>query len=115
MNEMSGARVGVVGLGRTGAAVVDALTTLGAEVHAYDGRAEAVEALAAPVASRMAGSPEEIAAALAASDLRLLVVSPGVPATGPILAAAQAAGIETWSEIELAWRLQRAAARPGAP
>ncbi|WP_159718271.1 UDP-N-acetylmuramoyl-L-alanine--D-glutamate ligase [Actinomyces marmotae] len=115
MNELAGARVGVVGLGRTGAAVVDALTTLGAKVHVYDGRAEAVEALAAPVASRMAGSPEDIAAALGPSDLRLLVVSPGVPATGPILSAAQAAGIETWSEIELAWRLQRSSARPGVP
>ena len=115
MNELAGARVGVVGLGKTGAAVVDALTTLGAEVHAYDGRAEAVEALTAPVASRMAGSPEDIAAALVASDLRLLVVSPGVPATGPILTAAQASGIETWSEIELAWRLQRASARPDVP
>ncbi|WP_136192235.1 UDP-N-acetylmuramoyl-L-alanine--D-glutamate ligase [Actinomyces procaprae] len=120
---LSGARVGVVGLGRTGTAVVDVLIALGARVTAFDARSAAVDALretlGTATADRMdgavVGDDAGIAAAIAETDLRLLVVSPGVPATGPVLAAARARGLETWSEIELAWRLQRASARPDVP
>ncbi|CAM2730752.1 UDP-N-acetylmuramoyl-L-alanine--D-glutamate ligase [Actinomyces slackii] len=113
--QLEGARVGVIGLGRTGRAVVDALSTLGAQVHVFDARAASIEELDIPVASATAAAAPEIAAALEASDLRLAVVSPGVPATGPVLSRAISAGIETWSEVELAWRLQRDSARPDVP
>ncbi|PHP52235.1 UDP-N-acetylmuramoyl-L-alanine--D-glutamate ligase [Actinomyces ruminis] len=120
---LSGARVGVVGLGRTGLAVVDVLTGLGAHVSVFDSRPSAIDGLAdslgtdvaAGLAGTTAGDDAHIAAAVAESDLRVLVVSPGVPATGPVLTAARAARLETWSEIELAWRLQRASNRPDVP
>ncbi|MBE6480995.1 MAG: UDP-N-acetylmuramoyl-L-alanine--D-glutamate ligase [Actinomyces ruminicola] len=120
---LSGARVGVVGLGRTGVAVVDVLIALGAQVSVFDTRHCAIDALAGTVgaetAARLtaatAGDDAQLAAAITDSDLRLLIVSPGVPATGPVLAAARAKGLETWSEIELAWRLQRASARRDVP
>ncbi|MBW3069731.1 MULTISPECIES: UDP-N-acetylmuramoyl-L-alanine--D-glutamate ligase [unclassified Actinomyces] len=120
---LAGARVGVVGIGRTGLAVVDVLTSLGARVTVFDSSGSAVDALAdtlgAGTAARLEGTvvgdDSTIAHALTTADLRLLIVSPGVPATGPVLAAARAAGVQTWSEIELAWRLQRASARPDVP
>ena len=106
LGDLDGARVGVVGLGRTGRAVIEALTALGARVHAFDTRAASLDELTQPVARATAGTAEQIAEELSASDLGLLVVSPGVPATGPVLRRAAALGLETWSEIELAWRLQ---------
>lgn len=116
VSELRGARVGVVGLGRTGRAVVDVLGSLGASVTVMDAREDAVDALDPAVRAGLVGivtgEDTAVAQAVASSDLRLLVVSPGVPATGLVLGAAVAGGIETWSEIELAWRLQHASADP---
>ena len=122
-DQLDGAHVAVVGLGRTGRAVVDALATLGARIHVFDSREASIEALHASahaamvtsVVSATAADGEETAAALADSPARLLVVSPGVPATGPVLRTAEAAGIETWSEVELAWRLQQDSSRINVP
>ncbi|NUP46551.1 MAG: UDP-N-acetylmuramoyl-L-alanine--D-glutamate ligase [Catenulispora sp.] len=36
----------------------------------------------------------------------LLVVTPGLPPTAPIVAAARAAGVPIWGDAELAWRLR---------
>ena len=122
-DQLDGAHVAVVGLGRTGRAVAEALATLGARLHLFDSQEASIEALDASahgilatsvVSATVAGS-EATAAALADSPARLLIVSPGVPATGPVLRTAEAAGIETWSEIELAWRLQRDSSRPDVP
>lgn len=109
VKDLAGARVGVVGLGRTGTAVVEVLSTLGAQVSVFDSRPDALETLPAGtrLASTTVGGAEELAEAVAGRGLRLLVVSPGVPATGAVLRAARERGIETWSEIELAWRLHR--------
>gem|GEM_PF-442993 len=114
-DQLDGAHVAVVGLGRTGRAVVDALATLGARIHVFDSRESSVEMLQTPVASTTVADAEATAAALAQSPARLLIVSPGVPATGPVLRGAAAAGIETWSEVELAWRIQQDSARPHVP
>lgn len=109
IKDLVGARVGVVGLGRTGTAVVEVLSTLGAQVSVFDSRPDALEALPAGVkpASVAVGEAQAVAEAIAGSQLRLLIVSPGVPATGAVARSARDRGIETWSEIELAWRLQR--------
>lgn len=122
-DQLDGAHVAVVGLGRTGRAVVDALATLGARIHVFDSRESSIEALntsahaamATSVLSATAADGEATAAALADCPARLLVVSPGVPATGPVLRAAEASGIETWSEIELAWRIQQDSSSTGVP
>lgn len=113
---LDNARIGVIGLGQTGLAVLEVLRSFGAQVTVADSREEAVSAaLATNLGLRgIHGSPEEIAAALESSDLRLLVISPGVPAAGAIHAAARRRGIEVWSEIELAWRLA-ADTMPGSP
>ena len=114
-DQLDGAHVAVVGLGRTGRAVVDALATLGARIHVFDSRESSIEMLHTPVASAAVADAEATAAALAQSPARLLIVSPGVPATGPVLRGAAAAGIETWSEVELAWRIQQDSSRPHIP
>ena len=116
--DLAGARVGVVGLGRTGLAVVDVLGAYGARIAVFDTREEALDDVrvgpGGPVVSAVAGSDEAVAAAVGEAGLDLLIVSPGVPATGPVLRRAEREGLETWSEIELAWRLQRAT-RPEVP
>ncbi len=110
--DLEGARAGVVGLGRSGRAAVEALTTLGAQVHVFDSRESSVESLGSTVTGVTVGDAEVTARALEDSDLRLVVVSPGVPATGPVLRALARAGTTTWSEVELAWRLQQDSTRP---
>ena len=49
LKNLAGARVGVVGAGRTGLAVIDALDDLGARVHLLDARPGAADAVTAPL------------------------------------------------------------------
>ena len=44
----------------------------------------------------------------ASRDYALVVTSPGFPPTAPVLAAAAAAGVPIWGDVELAWRLDQA-------
>ncbi|MGO1509293.1 MAG: UDP-N-acetylmuramoyl-L-alanine--D-glutamate ligase [Actinomycetaceae bacterium] len=109
--DLARARVTVVGLGTSGRAVLRALTGRVGALAATDAKDSALEAVAAdhPGAALAAGaSPEALADVTLATEPDVLVVSPGVPATSPLLVRAAAAGIPVWSEIELAWRLQRA-------
>jgi UDP-N-acetylmuramoylalanine--D-glutamate ligase len=46
------------------------------------------------------------ASATLPDDVHLVVTSPGVPPTAPVLAAAYARGLPVWGEVELAWRLR---------
>lgn len=134
LGRLAGARVGVVGLGRTGQVAAQVLVDLGARVTLLDSRPDAADSLPAglrpagsarsvlgagvpgrgAVVAAVTGSDQVVAEALGGGDLDLVVVSPGVPATGPVLGAAVSAGLETWSEIELAWRLSQDL-RPGLP
>lgn len=97
----SPARVLVVGLGVTGRAVRDVLLARGAAVTTVDERASDAD-----VADPGAVDP-------AAFDL--VVTSPGWPPHHPLLAAAGAAGVPVWSEVELAWRLRVDRARGEGP
>ncbi|CAM3524523.1 Mur ligase family protein [Isoptericola cucumis] len=94
---LDGARVLVAGLGVTGRAVVAALAGRVASVVTVDARASDADVAGAddaPTAERL----------VAAADL--VVASPGWPPSAPLLAAARAAGVPVWSEVELAWRLR---------
>ena len=114
LEELAGARVGVVGAGRTGLAVIEALADLGARIHLFDSRQDAADSVSAPLERVTLGDDGAQADALGEDRPDVLVVSPGVPATGPFLTRARQEGIRVWSEIELAWRLQRAT-RPAVP
>ena len=114
LEDLAGARVGVVGAGRTGLAVIEALSDLGARIHLLDTRSDAADAVTAPLERVTVGDDAALADALAQCRPDLLIVSPGVPATGPVLTGARRDGTRVWSEIELAWRLQRST-RPEVP
>ena len=106
--DLANKRVLVVGLARTGLATALFCAAHGARVTATEqrGASELGEALGL---LRAAGCALELGGHSAATFLEqdLIVPSPGVPATHPGLAAARAAHIPIWSEIELAWRFLR--------
>ncbi|MCK9900474.1 UDP-N-acetylmuramoyl-L-alanine--D-glutamate ligase [Parafrankia colletiae] len=100
---LSGTDVLVVGAGTSGAAAADALAARGARVlvvDAADGpaqRAAAERLRRSGIEVRLGGLPAE------AGPASLVVTSPGVPPTTPLLRAAGAAGVPVWGEVELAW------------
>ena len=96
----------VVGVGVAGFAAADHLLQLGARVTVIDAadgakqreRADVLEVVGATV---VLGDGESLA-----EDVDVLVVSPGLPPTAPVIVAAQERGVPVWGELELAWRLR---------
>jgi UDP-N-acetylmuramoylalanine--D-glutamate ligase len=99
--DVDGARVVVAGLGISGRAAADVLASRGARVVPVDDRAGDVV------------TSEEYLAGGGLARADLVVASPGLAPHHPLLAAALAAGLPVWSEVELAWRVR--AERPGGP
>ena len=104
----SGVRAVVAGFGTSGAAAVDNLLFLGADVTVLTAavaasiqqRAELLESLGAVFVSGPAATdtlPE---------DVDLLVVSPGFRPDSALVVQAQERGVPVWGEVELAWRLR---------
>ena len=102
MNDLAGRRVLVVGLARAGAAAADALLHLGAEVVAFS-LEETPDAgrLRARGVEVHVGREEE----MLLQGIDLVVKSPGVRADAPLLAAARAAELPVWDELELGARV----------
>lgn len=99
-----GRRYAVLGLARSGLASVEALLASGAEVTAWDARAEAREAVAG-----RAALADPLAIDLTGFDG--IVVSPGVPLNShPVAEKARTAGVPVIGDIELF-----ALARPDLP
>jgi UDP-N-acetylmuramoylalanine--D-glutamate ligase len=117
-----GVRAVVAGFGVSGFAVADTLTHLGASVVALGEKetpqiteqAELLRILGADV--RLGpGATSALPADLAdMAGVDVLVTSPGFRPDAPLLAAARAAGIPVWGEVELAWRLRDTASPGGA-
>ncbi len=103
---LEGARICVAGLGTSGRAAVDVLSTLGMQVCGIDRSEAAVQgALEAGLAAvQHCATDEDFAAEACTSDL--IVVSPGIAPSSLLYQRAAAAGIAMMSEIELAWQLQ---------
>ena len=103
-----GVRAVVAGFGASGAAAVDNLLHLDADVIAVadaispklQPRAELLEALGA----RFRVGPD--ATATLPDDVDLVVTSPGFRPDAPLLAQAGERGVPVWGEVELAWRLR---------
>ncbi|HYN97505.1 MAG TPA: Mur ligase family protein, partial [Pilimelia sp.] len=105
----TGRAVVVAGAGVAGFAAATALLRLGARVTVIDRAASARTAELAAAGARIVLADAPPAGVFAGvSDV---VVSPGYPPTHPVAAAALAAGLDVYSEPELAWRLRG----PGAP
>jgi UDP-N-acetylmuramoylalanine--D-glutamate ligase len=107
---LAGRAVTVVGLARSGIAACRLLQAVGARVIGTDARAEdALPPDARALRSEgvrlvVGGHPDE-----AFRSAELVVVSPGVPADHPVLAACRARGVPVIGEIELAYRAMTAA------
>jgi len=108
--DLYGAAVLVAGARVTGRAILAALTPLGVRATLTD---DSPSALTAYAQSGVA----VIDAANAADQITaydLVVTSPGLPPTAPVLAAAAAAGVPIWGDVELAWQLDNSG-RYGPP
>jgi UDP-N-acetylmuramoylalanine--D-glutamate ligase len=102
---LSGQKVVVFGLAKSGVAAIRLLLAHGAQVTALDARDEATlgevarELKAKGVRLVTGPTPPRLL-----QEQNLVVVSPGVPLALPELKAAREAGVPIWGEIELAWR-----------
>ncbi|MDT3400018.1 UDP-N-acetylmuramoyl-L-alanine--D-glutamate ligase [Streptomyces sp. B1866] len=110
--DLAGRRVTVAGLGVSGVPAARVLHGLGAEVTVVDGgdgerqRAQAAELAALGVGVRLGDGdtwPE---------GTGLVVTTPGWKPSAPLFAAAAAAGVPVWGDVELAWRLRGPDAAP---
>ena len=99
-----GAPVLVAGGGVTGRAVLAVLTRYGAAATLCDDDPATLRKYAeSGVATvSMSTATQQI------SDFALVVTSPGFSPTTPVLAAASAAAVPIWGDVELAWRLDAA-------
>ncbi|MGY1456872.1 UDP-N-acetylmuramoyl-L-alanine--D-glutamate ligase [Streptomyces sp. SS8] len=110
--EFAGKHVTVAGLGVSGIPAARVLRSLGAEVTVVnDGDDER--------ARRQAAELRELGAAVRLGDgatlpegTELVVTTPGWRPDKPLFAAAEAAGVPVWGDVELAWRLRGPGAAP---
>ena len=101
----SGLRVVVAGIGIAGFACADAMLERGAQVTVVDdndgadqrNRAQILEVLGATV---------RLGDGRTLPDADLLVVSPGLPPSAPIIRAAAQQAMPIWGELEVAWRVR---------
>jgi UDP-N-acetylmuramoylalanine--D-glutamate ligase len=107
----------VAGIGLSGAAAAAALARLGARVLAFDdGAGDRQQAAAAAlreagVSVTLGGLPPDVPDLPGGSAVDLVVTSPGLRPTTPLLRAAVRRGLPLWGEVELAYRLKPAAQR----
>ncbi len=105
---MTGERIGVFGAGVSGIGAAEVLVAQGAKVTLFDERDDE------KTRAKLQGLGLDVELALgkaAAERLRTMdkiVLSPGISIFHPEVAAAQAAGVEVLSEVELAYRLTQA-------
>ena len=105
-SDWSSTHVVVAGIGIAGFAAADHLVQLGARVTVIDSadgdrqrqRAEILDVVGATI---RLGDGDTLP-----DGADVLVVSPGLPPSAPVIVAAQGADVPVWGELELAWRLR---------
>ncbi|RLZ02731.1 UDP-N-acetylmuramoyl-L-alanine--D-glutamate ligase [Kocuria tytonicola] len=110
----SGLRVVVAGIGVSGFAAADTLIELGAVVTVVDSgdterNRQSADTLKIVGASDVVLGPDAMTSLpdVAGERPDLVVTSPGIRPTHPLLEAARAEGIQIWGDVELAWRVSR--------
>jgi len=104
--------VGVLGLGKSGLAAAQALQAAGARIIAWDDKEEALTAFNARMetAGMAEGMTLQPLNAWPWEQLRLVVLSPGLPYTHPVphpgVRLAQQHGVEIVGDVELLYRAQ---------
>ncbi|GAB3689301.1 UDP-N-acetylmuramoyl-L-alanine--D-glutamate ligase [Angustibacter aerolatus] len=109
--DWSGLDVVVAGAAVSGFAAADTLVQHGARVTVVDGRDDVGDRgeLLRILGADLRLGPDAVTALPDAQRLPdLVVTSPGWRPDQPLLAAAQAAGVPVWGEVELAWRMRPA-------
>jgi UDP-N-acetylmuramoylalanine--D-glutamate ligase len=104
-----GARVLVTGAGLTGRSVSAVLEPTGVRLTICDDDPKALQRLITPASVVTTAD-----ARAHITDYDLVVTSPGFAPSSPVLAAAAAAGVPIWGDVELAWRLD-SSGRYGPP
>ena len=105
LETLTGRRVTVVGLARSGVAAARLLNACGAHVSASDAKPLAgLSAEALGLRQLGVRIVADDAAGAGVVGAEMIVVSPGVPLDAPQLARARKAGVPIIGEIELAWR-----------
>lgn len=99
-----GARVLVTGAGITGRSVSAVLEPTGVRLTICDDDPLALQRLITPATVVTTADAQAHI-----GDYALVVTSPGFAPSTPVLASAAAAGVPIWGDVELAWRLDRAA------
>jgi UDP-N-acetylmuramoylalanine--D-glutamate ligase len=114
-SEWRGLKVAVIGLGVSGFSVADTVAELGCDVLVLAEKAETeyldildVLGVRAVTGDDAKGLP----AALIDFAPDLIVTSPGVLPTAPMIAWADEQGVPVWVDIELAWRLRDKSGQP---
>jgi UDP-N-acetylmuramoylalanine--D-glutamate ligase len=105
MSAVTGLRVLVAGLGRSGAAAARAALDGGAEVLVHDDAPDVVAQRVAALSRDGAVVVPDLGRLFAQQPPDVVVASPGLSPRTPVLTQAAGAGVEIWSEPELAWRL----------
>ena len=105
MSEFAGKRVLVVGLGVSGFSAARALIDLDAKVRVTEVGDEAAVRERAEALTSLGAEVEIGGHDLSLLDADVAVLSPGIPPSAEVVRALEAAGVETYSEIELAYRL----------
>ena len=108
MPEYEGKSIAIIGMARTGMAVAEVMTRLGARVVLFDRKSPAELADALKTASALGVEARAGAEEVDLTGIDMVVPSPGVGRSMKVFADAQARGIEIISEIELAYRLSKA-------
>ena len=112
---LAGQRIAVVGLGKSGRASLRALADLTrAVLSGWDSSQQAIDAVAssgelaegALDLLRAVPGQDELAVAVLQWQPEVIILAPGIREISPLFVQAEEAGIELWSEIELAWRLR---------
>ncbi|MDR0880001.1 MAG: UDP-N-acetylmuramoyl-L-alanine--D-glutamate ligase [Clostridioides sp.] len=105
---LSGRKVMLIGLAKTGVSVVKYLDKLGAKIVVNDSKSEEAFVEILDELKSIEGityifgrNPEDI------DDLDMVVVSPGVPLDLPFIENLKEAGVEIIGEVELAYRLSK--------
>ncbi len=99
-----GARVLVTGAGITGRSVSAVLEPTAVRLTICDDDPVALQRLITPATVVTSADAQAHI-----GDYALVITSPGFAPSTPVLAAAAAAGVPIWGDVELAWRLDRAA------
>ncbi|WP_035805517.1 UDP-N-acetylmuramoyl-L-alanine--D-glutamate ligase [Kitasatospora mediocidica] len=111
--DWTGLPVAVAGLGISGISAARVLRDLGADVTVVDGGDSPV---LRDRAAALTGIRVRLGdGATLPEGTRLVVTSPGWPPSSPLFAAAAAAGVEIWGDVELAWRLRKPLPATGEP